>query len=364
MSPAPAHLSSVLTTVFRHQPPGALVSERALEALTGTLAPLPRLLSRIFGFECRLGSDDDQTDLFMRVEPEQPGRGILSGSSEIALDDRLLAHPIWARIRTYAREWERSPTPAWHDVRQIWFEFDIPRAPSGVPVPSIFFWHPRAPRLPDGTLPRIPVERHLEITRAAAIPVLGQAPDPGALRGLERALIHLPRHAEVFCVGFMTDRPSSAIRLCLKGLRRGDHAPYLARLGLPGAHQLPALLDEVSGLVDGVQLCFDVSDEIGPRIHLELRCHEHIEPDAPRRWRRLADWVIASGLGRRDKTEALIEWMGEPLRIHLDGERRRRLFRRKLSHVKLAWTADRPPEAKGYFGIWESYAEWDALGPD
>jgi hypothetical protein len=316
-----------------------LVSPSARRALRTVLGGLPAELSGIYGFECRLGTADEQTDFFMRVTPDRSRRW------SVPSPDRH-----WRGIGRILDLWTTPGTMLSTDVRHLWFEFDAAIGETvAVAAPGILFVHPRLPA---------DLERAEWVRRQVAIAVstwhvaAARPLDGGAPARLTACLESLPPGGNVFCLGVMVGRATTAIRLCLKDLPKGSHVPYLRRVGFPGADRLIELLRVVEPHVDAINLDLDVGAEVGPVAHLEMRCDEEVAPGAVDRWREFVGVLIDHGLVERSKADAFLSWPGLPVE-EFGRHRDDVLVLRKLSHVKLAWRPDGPVEAKGYFGAWE-----------
>ena len=328
--------------------PGQLVSPRALSTVTSALEIFPAQMSRVFGFECRLGSEVEQTDFFMRIAPDLGGRDLLAGNS-LGQQEYVDRHPAWRRIRQFASDWATPESPLYRDVRHIWFEFDARFDSDDGRLPAILFLHPRAP---DNPPPAVWLERQIGLTSRSVRFLTGSKLRLDVKRRLEACLTNLPETAQVFCIGIMVNRPTNDLRLCLKGFHLGEQVPYLARVGFPNAELLTEWLDELGRCVDAVNIDLDIGSRVGATCHLEFRCDEEISPGAAQRWRSFMDILVARRLVLRRKAEAFLEWPRLPLE-RLWNPETTGLFLHKLSHIKLSWRDGRPLEAKGYFGAWE-----------
>jgi hypothetical protein len=116
-------------------------------------------------------------------------------------------------------------------------------------------------------------------------------------------------------------------------------------------------------LVDGVTLCLDVGDAVGPRLGLE--CHLREQPAAEPRWERFLDDLVERGWCTPAKRAALLAWPGvtlpgeisDPWPAHLVHESLRQpadhltSLDRRLNHVKLTYSPAQAIEAKAYFGF-------------
>lgn len=329
--------------------PKELVHPRAVDALTTTLNIFPSDISRVFGFECRIGTEDKETDFFMRISPVSGGRDLLLAPPANWISAEVATHEVWRRLRAFAEAWNTQGSPLERDVCHIWFEFDVTQELPKVPVPSILFIHPR---LCDEPARANWVARHLEMTRQTVELITGNALNRVLMSNLEACIAALPELAQVFCIGVMVGRPGSDIRLCLKNFSPGDHMPYLARIGLPGVARLAPVLEMMQPYVDSINLDLDIGSDIGPKVHLELRCDEEFAPGVERRWQRFMEALLARGLVLSSKAKALLAWPGLPLE-KITVTREKVIFLRKLSHIKLVWVETEPLETKGYFGVWE-----------
>jgi squalene-hopene cyclase-like protein len=308
-----------------------------IRGLAGRLAPIVRC-----GFEVRLGASDV-------VDFQQ---GIVGPGDEALRLRRSLARtgadaPAWRGIEALLSAWCDERSPLHGTLKDLWLEFDRP--PSS--ALSVF-----AGLRPEAD----PV--HAE----AALDLLAGREAWAAWRTEVRRCFDAtpPGRSRIGHLGLMLGRAAPFMRVNVGGLTADDVVPYLDRVGWPGDRDAAAaLFARFHPLVDGVTLCLDVGEAIGPRLGLE--CHLSGQPPAEPRWDALLEHLVAQGWCTPAKRAALLEWPGftlpgeiaDPWPAHLVHESLRRPadhltgLERRLNHVKVIYSPAEGVEAKGYFGL-------------
>jgi len=273
-----------------------------------------RLASRGTGsadFALRLTAPDQAADLAPRLPTSHLGTFLLSGWQD-------LGHPL--------------------PVASVWLEFDLDRAPRGLPEPV--------------TCARLHGSWDAEWLVGKLLPALhGRPLKASQKRWLRRSLAELPAAASVLYAFSLAARPGNAVRLEVCGLEPAAMVAYLDRWAPAAGRQIAEIAPHVEGC-DRYHLSFDVADDVSPRLGVECGFARlpHREPG----WRQLLDRMVASGLCDAAKRDAALAWPGSdslwttaarwpPEATSLGGH-----CVRCLSHVKLVSTPERPPEAKAY----------------
>jgi hypothetical protein len=351
-----------------------LISLEAMSHIRQIAGRFPGALTDFFGFECPLGTVAPAADFLVCAKSSEGGREILAGERPgREIPDAFRRHPVWRRIRAFANEWHDSGSPLFDGVHNIWVEFDIKRSPDPIPAPSVFLGsndlRPPASANRDEMPPRC------EWLTGAALPLLmGSAVDPAVERQIARCLNLLPPEAFVFQVGVMLARASEIVRLCVRGIRSEQIAPYLESLSWTGSRAaLEDLLTQFGPLTGRIDLDLDVADRIMPKIGLE--CYPQMSRAATAQ---LLDRLVASGLAVPAKAQGVTAYRGMaherltperwPLELlALSGIFEGRLhsaFVRWLHHVKIVLQPDVPLEAKAYLAVlhrWFSPGELKSL---
>lgn len=313
---------------------------------------LPATLTRRFGFESALDTDDGDAGVAVQVDAAAPGWRLLAGVH--APDDPLaplMAHPGWRTLRSLCRHALSAGAPLHDAVGSLWLEFDLPRprvAPDPL-VPGVFF-------TPAATLPAGTHDGEDLCMRFAArvfAQVAGTALPESLDSALRACLGALPPTAVLSQVGLMLGRPEAALRLVLAFPEVDTIAGYLARLDWPGApDQVADLLAPLRAIVDRIVLQLDVGSRVSPRIGLETYFREFSQPRNDPRWAALLGHCVASALCTRDKRDALLAFPGQSYHLLALPV----VLARGLSHLKLVYQADRPPRAKAYYGFGYRFA--------
>jgi len=336
--------------------PAALMSRENLAHVRAVAEHFPAGVSEFFGFECRLGDAAPRADFLFCSKAEEGGREVLAGlQPREELGASLLAHPVWQRLRRFARDWADPGSPFHEPVRNLWFEFDLEAPPADPPVPSVFFGT-EALRSGASEAPAW-LARVLEGLR-------GDAPGPALRAALDRCVAALPSGASIFQVGMMLARPGEAVRVCVRGVAPEQRLAFLERAGWAretGA--LARVLADLPPLADSVDLDLDLLPEVGPKLGLECSFYG----GDPARWGfpAFVDALVDRGLCLKEKRDGLLAWSGgvherqRPERWPADLRRRSAAlgpgtasaFIRWPYHVKLVYQAGRPLEAKAYLAV-------------
>ena len=305
-------------------------------ALARRLAPIERC-----GFEVRLGKSD-VVDFQQGIAdaPDEPRR------LRAFLAQTGANGSAWCGVDALLSAWGDEGSPLHDALSDVWLEFDRP--PSS--ALSVF-----AGFQPGPDLARAEAALDLLAGRGAwaawrpAVSLCFDATPPGSY-------IHR--------LGLMLGRPTPLMRVNVAGLAPRDVAMYLGAAGWPGDRDAAAeLFAGMHAMVDGVTLCLDVGETVGPRLGLE--CHLRKQPAAEPRWETFLDHLVARGWCTPAKRAALLEWPGvtlpgetaEAWPAHLVHESLRRpadhltSLDRRLNHVKLTYSPTEAIEAKGYFGF-------------
>jgi hypothetical protein len=346
----------------------ALISGSALRDVRAVSRLFPGLLTAFNGFECRLNVEEPRADFLLCAKPEEFGRSILSGKiSAPALPESFFTMSAWARVRAFCRAWEQ-PSSALHDeVANVWLEFDVAENPALPPVPSFFFGS-------ESIIAARGRTGNAWVTQDALAVVLGKELEPEVNDRLHACIEALPVGAHVFQVGCMLSRPSSAVRLCLRGFRPGEIVPYLERVGWPGeSRDLALLVADLGRRVERVDLDIDVGRTVQPKVGLE--CYLNRQPKFESRWRSFFDCLIEKKCCLPAKAEGLLAYPGfarcqaggAPWPDYLEktaallGRHVMSVIFRTVHHVKVVFSPGRPLEAKAYLAIYHNWLDGQAV---
>jgi len=339
-----------------------LISPSAFSDMSSVARELPSTLAyNTFGFESRLGEELPRAD-FLVLATRSCGRDSLAGLHPTStLPARLMADPVWRRVRDFAAHWAEPSSPLYHAVDNVWLEFDIDGPVSDVPVPSVFFGlltnvQRDATNDPD-------VDGHPATTETALRLLSGGEPPLRMLETLSYCFRALSPDEQVFQVGLMLSRGAGTVRLCIRLHSVERIVEYLAGVGWPGDEAgLRGLLDPLAHSVDRVLLDIDVGETVGAKVGLECYFDGNRQPGREPRWGAFLDSLVLQDLCTADKREALLAYPGYfdqnapsvpwPAALrrtsHLLGGRSLSTFVRSLHHVKIVYRPGRPLEAKAY----------------
>lgn len=320
--------------------PAALVPHEArapLVALAGRLAPIHRA-----GFEVRLARGGE-------IDFQQ---GVEAGDGEPAILRRHLRREGDATLDAFLARWEEAGSPLNEAIDDLWLEFDRPPEAAR----SVFVGFPRGPVAPADRRP---------VVREALDLLAGRSAWEGFAACVDACFDALPDGATVSHVGLMLGRPGPFVRVNVKRLSAESAEEYLRTLGWAGDPAAAArLVARLARVADGVTVCVDAGEGLGPGVGLEC----HVGPQPPHddgRWRALLDVLVDDGLCSGARAEALLTWPGTttpatagaswPPDLVRQALRRPddhfSALERRLSHVKVTLDADGDVSAKGYFGF-------------
>jgi hypothetical protein len=331
-------LDDYLRVVEPHLP-SALVSPEGFARLRALAAQLPP--QSMVGFECLLADQTQDADLAVGLPAKSPGMKQFSdrGLQNALLAD-LLAHPIWQRVSTLCMH-VSEPHSVLHDrLGTVWLEFDGHHQGPGVPVPNVLFG--------------LPFEDHVgeagpwQVAESALELLTGESPPRRVRDMLERCFTALPSGAHLFQLGVMLGRRVKGVRVCVCNLSLDGIGEYLDRLGWTGRREeLIGALSPLTGQALRLALGIDVGDMIAPRIGVECYLHDGPRTRIEGHWAELLDLLVARGMCRLDKRDALLCWPGQTLARFLWPV----IIARGLNHIKLVYQPGCPPQAKAYFGF-------------
>jgi len=333
-----------------------LVSTEALSHIYTLAQILPPLSNALL--ECRLGASASQLDLSVPLP-----------NSATNLPDSILIHPVWRRCLNLSQDWADANSSLHQRVNAIWLEFDVDGQPSNVPIPCICMLLNQEPACDFQSLREMilkllehPLSSHLE-------------------SNLHLCFEALPAGAKMNLLGAMLSRQSDAVRLVISGIPPAQLSAYLAHIGWSGSvNELEEVISSISGLVDNIELSFDVGDTIFPRIGLE--CYLTGQAEDEPRWQLFLDHLVTTGLCTPAKRNALLGWLGYEQKAlkrafqfgkkiwdriqnaatsvgSLVGAHKSEkhpgvnIFSRFTISTKIVYQPGIPLEAKGYLGLWQ-----------
>lgn len=354
-----------------------LISPAHLSHINQVARILPGAMTSFFGFECRLGESAPRADFLACINVADGGREILAGQHPTAdLPATLFDHPVWQRVRQFSSHWADANSMLYEQADNVWIEFDVDGPPPTIPVPSLFFG-------PKGIQSQIVSLAHSDgafhphqwITQMALPLVLGDVLTPSTEQKLFECFDALPVNAEVFQIGVMLARKSDLVRLCVRDIAPTQIPAYLTRLGWPGEEgRLRTLMTELSSCVGSINLNFDVSDRILPKIGLE--CYFDIPSDPWAKLDRFLDHLVRTGLCRSEKRDALLAYIGQSCESNYElwpehlrhtsrflNSKFLSTFFRTLHHIKIVYQPDNVLEAKAYLAVNHCWIPLSQLQP-
>jgi hypothetical protein len=323
------------------------IERRWIEDAAAALPPIARI-----GLEVRLGDGEAGADLHQRL--------VGSGADPVVLGRYLSREPggpvATPALHRLLDDWASDRNGVRDDLDLLYLEWDRPGDGAAPGAPGIFFPVER----PGETGQERARRRDRAVLHARAF-----RPETGAAveAAIDRLLPCLGRGATLHYAGLMLGR-GEALRVNVRGVRRGDVAPLLERAGWRGDREAAARhFEALVERCDRVIVAFDFTPELQPRIGFEavLDLPPEIEP----RWPALLEHLVGEGVCTPEKRDALQHF---PARLHPEDEDQPwpaswlvaalsspaqylPWVERRVSHVKLTLEADGSLAAKAYLSV-------------
>lgn len=320
-----------------------LMGPGCIESLKELCSLFPFDLSRDFGFESRLGEPMPNCDFSFLIGKGSEGAKILAGENPKAdLNERLLADPVWQRIRKFFIEWNKEGARLNSSIGSVWLEFDYDGTRYN-PCPNFFSGiniNPSDER----------DDQYKEIlhTLNEIYSILTGTKFPDEMtETLRKSIQALPEHARLYQTGLMLPRHKEAVRLVIVQINALCLEPYLENIGWPGDFTKARILpDRYSGLYDYFVCNINTGREVHPYLALEMLFNNHNQPRFNKRWETALEVLVYDKLVTTEKREALLDFCGKtqcgfPYPAN---------YIRGLNHLKIVYKPDTPLECKGYFG--------------
>lgn len=326
-----------VVAAVRADAPSALLPDDAWPGLEALAGAVPDGADPV-GFEIRLAAGDGTADLGAALAAGGEAAARLAGREPGEVDRLVEASDGWRRLRDFARAWTEAGSLVARWVPFLFLELDADAAGGPAPTPSVFVALDAPLDEPTGA-----GSIALALAREAGR-LLHGGPLAGALEARMAACFEaLPEAGSPLHLGAMLGRKAPGVRLSM-AMPREALPGYLDAIGWRGDDALDRCLARHEPPAGLVQVDFDVSDAIHPRLGLAYR------PTRPEGWAALLDRLVADGPCAAAKRDALLAWPGADTR-RLAGYGFPCRMTRETSHVKLSVEAERPVEAKAYFSV-------------
>jgi hypothetical protein len=291
--------------------PPALISPAALADIDAVARLMPAALDYYnAGLEFWMSDPRRGADLQGCAVANHQGQAALAaldapGSPALA----LFAHPAWRRIGAFSRAWADPASPLARHVDHVWFDFDLIAGRPAVPVPFVLFG-----LLPLGAQVDSTVhgrETALAVAETSIALLQGAPLAPDVRRRVACCFRALPPGGQIAFVGVPLARPTTDIRLIVKGLAGDSFHGYMREIGWPGdGAQLRAALDCAARFGDATWLYLDVGAAIAPRFAVENPFYDAAQPETEPRWAAFFDFLHDQGLCSAEKRDALLSILG------------------------------------------------------
>lgn len=339
-------IASSIEAVFGHHLfPDVLVDARARDAIRAEVAAMPTA-AVASGFECRLGEGSAAVDFASLVRRDDGGCAVLC-----ALDPKehelLLREPAWRQLAAFCERWACPNSWLARTVPFIILEYDVVPREAPVPIPSVFVRVMTGPDL--GSFDPAATNRDVEAREGIRIlESLLAAPLASDVRDvLYRCYTRLPEGGRFLQAAAMLSREDVVRLYAVLPAPRLER--YLGEIGWEGDAAEIARLCLRYG-VDGAraEIQLDVSSRVGSRISIEQTFSTLPQDMRTPRAARILDRLVEDGLCAPAKRDAFLAWP-KIYRTPLQEGGWPCTITQELSHVKVAYTAGQPLEAKGYF---------------
>lgn len=338
--------------------PSSLVDAVALSEIVELADHLPGTLTSFFGFECPLGETAARADFLLCSTRVEGHARVLAGTHAERLPASLRQHDAWRRVAGFCQVWEDPSSPLHEGILNTWLEFDVATRPDALRVPSMFFGTP----VPAADAPSL---AQFDVVRTALALLAPEAVVAARGEALARVFAGLPPGCHVFQIGIMWARPTSMIRICLRGVPARQVHATLTALGWPG-ESAAAVADLITSLADVVvrfDLDLDLGVSLGPRVGIE--CYLGTDPDRLSRLARMGDYLVARSLCSVEKAASLVRYCGLTAQdarpagwppfltaqAKSAGPDAMSGLARWIHHIKIAYEPGRPLAAKAYLAV-------------
>jgi hypothetical protein len=319
-------------------------------------------ISSFFGFETRLNNYNGQSDYLFAVSSQREERDKLADLfTNGKLPQSFRTKKEWQNIEKFVTTWANPHSVLYKNILGLWFEFDIVDDLTHVPIPCVF-------------VHTVPLSiNNSESTRECtwlthfALPLLiGQQLSQNVERNAMEAIQRLPEGVSVFQVGVMLSRATSGIRLVLNKIKPTQIIPYLKTLGWSdNDDRLLSLIEELEHYVTSIVLHINIGEKgVDSKIGLECSFYPRLY-NFETKWSVFLNYLVKNGLCRPEKKNALLHFPGVEredmnddfnLKSYVTNARIpdndfSSALVRYISHIKLVYMPNQPPEAKVYSGV-------------
>src|SRR6266699_646421 len=331
-------MAQTLEVVAGHVPV-ELVARPAWERVRRVADCLPAALVQGFYLECRLGAEDPEVDLIVRIE--RAGQEIIAGCNpKVGLPQVFRDDEAWHRLSRLCAAWADDPLLR-ATVSHLWLEFDLGGA--GICQPSAFVAFDSGtartldPRTWTGVLDRL---------------VEYMVPDASTFdtRAFRAAVGRVQTGITIPYFGFMLTRQTPVIRVYAAWSAAAALTETLAWTGWAGnASELSSEIQRLSagGGIRGGLVHVDMAEGVMPYVGVEYALQRRTQLSGRIAEERFLHDLVAAGLCTEVKSRALARWPGCG-RHQLDHELWTSVVMRRVNHVKLVYRPGAALEAKAY----------------
>ncbi|MBD2533207.1 hypothetical protein H6G97_28005 [Nostoc flagelliforme FACHB-838] len=350
-------LTDYLTAIASDIPP-ALIDSESLTNIQQLVKELPAELTSLFGFECRLGKNQDAVDFLLCTRHCQVGSQILTGTHpKTKLPERFFTNPVWQKVRNFSSLWTQPNSLLSQKVDNVCLEFDIDKENPDIPVPSFFIGVKNLRQ--EISQP----DNYYQWVEQSLLDLMLDDQLPTDVKSKVReCFTKVPNEGRIFHIGLMLARTTNSVRLCLSGLSGTEILEYLYSIGWEDiSGNFSQVLLNISDLVDRLALDIDVSTTVNSKIGVECYFDSLTLTDNNPKLNKFLEYLIKNDLCTPAKSDALLQWRGYNTRNTqefwpehllaaaelLQGNFISTIIR-DINHIKLVYSPNSPLQAKGY----------------
>ncbi len=344
--------------------PDPLIGSAEARKIRSIASLLPVSLSSALLFECRLGADAPQVDFSLGLDPDAwVVQHEATGESAARLSDRYAA---LRPVQSLCDDWTTEGTPVHDAISAVSLEYDVPETPDGiehlpdrvrsetpVPVPAVFM-KIKSPD-EDSQIPGVRKDILYDRLDTAVNELFPRTDTPRSFDvRLRQCVDALPEGARLSWVARMLSRADDRIRICVSRMNASAIKTFLHAIRWPGdSKQVSDQARELEARDVKIMLAFDLGEEVGERLGLELRVPsslprrgmgEEASPYAP-----LLTYFQKQGLCTEQKRRAGSAWCGAMRTPGVNANTAALFFHNEL--MKLVYRPGGGKEVKLYPGI-------------
>lgn len=333
------NMKQLVNLLEPHLLSSGLISQNSIEEMLILTEKLPPLSGA--GLEFHLGNTPPRTDFLIRATTEDSGREAFADKQQqLKVNIELFESDAWKPLRNFFNEWANPVSSLYHQVEDIWLEFDIEDKVNL--LPSVFFDIDRQNLLNSDEKIKV-----MEL----AVEKLSQPLERTVSNTIKMCMERAPAETRFYYLGVMLSRRDYGVRLCFVGFEAFWIPAYLKSIGWKGnSSVLNTILNVYACNADKIILDIDVSTSVQPQVGVEIFF------DSQLMWDEFFKLLVKNKICSTEDIKKISRWPGfdieEKSQIiqelsKITGREIRYLVRR-LNHIKLACDTSGDIKAKAY----------------